>query len=633
MSTLRTDTLQTTDSSFTIDVDQLGAGSVLRTDLANAVDPAKGAALVGFKNTTVADRLLHDYVSALDYGADPTGVADSTAAVMAARAAGGTVKLPCKRDGTVATYKLGLTALPAGTTLIGDGELTELVPLTNISRGVITVNSSSSSTFIDDLSFINLTFRGSVLVDGFAEQVHLLTLNGVRNALVTGCRFYGFRGDGLYIGSGDVGGQERHNHNVTVINNIFDGLNNDNRNGVSVIDGTNITIENNTFQNCTRSNMPGAIDIEPDNFAFHAIDGINIVRNKFRNVGGSPGVVCLFMGSSIIPSPRGILIEGNNFADSVTSTDHAEIFMGTTRVLTDSDLWSGIRIVNNVGRNGSRAIDIRAVKGVNIEGNTWQGYTKGSSLGVQSDNTQAPRDVYHGRNRYVTNGYLGGAGMQVGSVNYLTHEKNTWEECGNGAAGSYALEYLPGTSTYIKHYQNKFKSAGGATLSGVVNSGASWDIATNTQIGDEFLNNLSNSFSAYESDMLWSTYVPVVAGATTAGTGTYTTQFGRFRKVGKTVQYSVHIDMTSHTGTGLIRVSLPLNAASQIDTTMPMGSLTTNGCAGLGVMGVLNSGAVVNGVTGAANAYGYAVGAASFIQIVIPAGAFSVYHTGTYITS
>ena len=60
---------------------------------------------------------------------------------------------------------------------------------------------------MDDLTFFNLTFLGSVAANGFAEQNHLLTLNGVRNCLVYRCRFIGFRGDGVYIGSGDLGGQ------------------------------------------------------------------------------------------------------------------------------------------------------------------------------------------------------------------------------------------------------------------------------------------------------------------------------------------------------------------------------------------------------------------------------------------
>lgn len=57
--------------------------AILRQDLADAVNPAKGAALVGYKGRTVADR-LGDTVSVKDFMAVGDGVADDTAAVQAA---------------------------------------------------------------------------------------------------------------------------------------------------------------------------------------------------------------------------------------------------------------------------------------------------------------------------------------------------------------------------------------------------------------------------------------------------------------------------------------------------------------------------------------------------------------------
>lgn len=57
MSTLRTDTLQTTDSSFTIPVSNIQSTTGLnsfKSDLANTADIAKGAALVGYNGTNLA---------------------------------------------------------------------------------------------------------------------------------------------------------------------------------------------------------------------------------------------------------------------------------------------------------------------------------------------------------------------------------------------------------------------------------------------------------------------------------------------------------------------------------------------------------------------------------------------------
>ncbi|MNF24041.1 Pectate lyase superfamily protein [compost metagenome] len=53
MSTLRTDTLQTTDSSYTININSIAN----RIDLANNTDPTKGAALVGFDGTNLKVQL------------------------------------------------------------------------------------------------------------------------------------------------------------------------------------------------------------------------------------------------------------------------------------------------------------------------------------------------------------------------------------------------------------------------------------------------------------------------------------------------------------------------------------------------------------------------------------------------
>ena len=43
-------------------------------------------------------------------------------------------------------------------------------------------------------------------------------------------------------------------------------------------------------------------------------------------------------------------------------------------------------------------------------------------------------------------------------------------------------------------------------------------------------------------------------GTTTAGTGTYTTQTGKYHKVGKLVYFTLGLDWTAHTGTGAIRI-------------------------------------------------------------------------------
>jgi hypothetical protein len=52
------------------------------------------------------------------------------------------------------------------------------------------------------------------------------------------------------------------------------------------------------------------------------------------------------------------------------------------------------------------------------------------------------------------------------------------------------------------------------------------------------------------------TFTPLVKGTVTTGTGTYTTQFGRYQRVGTRVWYEISLILTAHTGSGNMYVDL-----------------------------------------------------------------------------
>lgn len=89
--------------------------AILRGDLADAADPAKGAGLSGYKGRSVASR-LSDVVSVKDFGAKGDGVTDDSAAIQAAHDAfsgndGGTIYFPRGRyrvDSTINITKAGV---------------------------------------------------------------------------------------------------------------------------------------------------------------------------------------------------------------------------------------------------------------------------------------------------------------------------------------------------------------------------------------------------------------------------------------------------------------------------------------------------------------------------------------------
>ena len=61
----------------------------------------------------------------------------------------------------------------------------------------------------------------------------------------------------------------------------------------------------------------------------------------------------------------------------------------------------------------------------------------------------------------------------------------------------------------------------------------------------------ANTLDDYEEG----TFTPTITGTTTAGTGTYSTQDGRYTKIGRVVNYQIYIIWSAHTGTGNMDVS------------------------------------------------------------------------------
>jgi hypothetical protein len=80
----------------------------------------------------------------------------------------------------------------------------------------------------------------------------------------------------------------------------------------------------------------------------------------------------------------------------------------------------------------------------------------------------------------------------------------------------------------------------------------------------------ANTLDDYEEG----SFTPTIVGATTAGTGTYTTQAGRYTKVGNLVHAALECQWTAHTGTGNMRVAgLPFTSSSDV---RHVGSCITN---------------------------------------------------------
>jgi len=68
----------------------------------------------------------------------------------------------------------------------------------------------------------------------------------------------------------------------------------------------------------------------------------------------------------------------------------------------------------------------------------------------------------------------------------------------------------------------------------------------------------ANTLDDYEEG----SFTPVIEGQTTAGTGTYSIQVGRYTKIGNLVTVQIHLNWTAHTGTGNILIAnLPFTSS------------------------------------------------------------------------
>ena len=65
------------------------------------------------------------------------------------------------------------------------------------------------------------------------------------------------------------------------------------------------------------------------------------------------------------------------------------------------------------------------------------------------------------------------------------------------------------------------------------------------------------------------TWTPTIIGTTTAGTGTYSAQLGRYTRIGRTVYIQLQLIWTAHTGTGNMKIAgLPFTSNASIPSQM-----------------------------------------------------------------
>lgn len=422
------------------------------------------------------------------WGALGNGVQDDTAALQAAINAGGMVFLPA------GTYLTDTLTLHSNLTIAGTGagSVIKQNTTTAASMGTLYANSGSASAFIENVTLRDFRIEGpSIVTPVFDEHVHLMGLHGMKHLNIERVQFIGFKGDGLLLGSGLSGGHERHNQWAQVRDCFFDGINKENRNGISIIDGEGITIEGCTFTRLSKSTMPGAVDIEP-NYLFQVCRDIRVVGNKFLDIGAGVGAVAfVFQELAYTKPPFGFVVDGNYFdCADVTAIRYSRGYSSTGVGVPATEPDCGLRIVNNTVVTAYRSMEIYGAKGFVVDGNSFLHGARDTYISYVTAGSTVRNGVIS-NNLFRRQGTASGVGMMLGTAHYLSFRDNIIED-----SQVIAIKFHNGDSSYISFIGNRWLNPGSVTTTAISKeAGHTFNTATNI-FRDNFHPGLSVYFTA-----------------------------------------------------------------------------------------------------------------------------------------
>jgi hypothetical protein len=399
----------------------------------------------------------HGWTSVREFGAKGDGKHDDTAAFQAAILKARKVFVPR------GTYLVGDLLLQSHSALLGEGS-NSVLRQGRKATYVASVNPRDlaprdSAHNMRGILLSGIHFFGNCVEDGFAEHYHLLNVNGCSGMIVEDCRFTAFRGDGIYLGSGNTPGHVAHNERVTIRRCAFDGVNSENRNGISVIDGDGIAIEDCTFEACSRPDMPGAIDLEPDENPTHVLRNIAIRRNRVSRYNGGVGAISLILPiKEFHTPPSGFIIE-NNIIDgggrpgiTLKRYENADESTPSTLVVV-----RGNRVFNT-----SNPLLVSGMKDVRIVDNTFEDSLNEAVLSHQNHGNSS--GVRFEDNRFIRIGSVSGVSLRLNKTRGVSLRGNRFTEFGR-IAGGVAIEASLVAAADIDWTSNNFEGReGGANF-------------------------------------------------------------------------------------------------------------------------------------------------------------------------
>ena len=328
-------------------------------------------------------------------------------------------------------------------------------------------------------------FLGTVVSDGFQEFKHLIMMQGATDIDIQTCWFTGWQGDALVIRSGNFTAAAQ-NINVKVKGCVFDGVNNNNRNAISITDVYGMTIRDNKFINCTRNGsptytapdaydtfdteqgppMPGAIDIEPNTAdTYVVLNDIYIGHNTCSNIQGNVAAIGMtmpiatedFTGQPV----RNITVEHNVLDDVNTGLRFSQV---QNAMVTNALTPANVKMFNNTITDATaRSFWLFGVRGVDMSYNHFERCANAGAIGwiAVEENCE---QVNINNNYFRHCGTVDGSALTVYKSSHLDFIGNVFDNCGvTGGGFGVLFSFTAGTSSEIRIERNTLVNNEGLT--------------------------------------------------------------------------------------------------------------------------------------------------------------------------
>ncbi|HBS4243290.1 TPA: right-handed parallel beta-helix repeat-containing protein [Klebsiella quasipneumoniae subsp. quasipneumoniae] len=322
--------------------------------------------------------------------------------------------------------------------------------------------------------------------------------------------------------------------------------------------------ENTEVINCTFKNMPGcgasvrgSLTIASENISISgcqvydcgniglqvsSFDGLNMTTNIVRRCADN-GIDVYGNSSETTPIGTNFSIVGNTVSDCLTGIFLETVADGTVTGNNLSDNTQNIQVnrITSQPRN------------ITITGNT----IEGGAYGIRVQGDMRGVTIIGNTLRGCTDAMLRFGNATTANVSYVNVRNNTFVPL---LTTTYIVWIGGGTASRVTIKNNTVENTVGLTSDYLYHNEAATSFAVVVDNWNFWGGSLGNTGTERYAE---GTFTPVVAGATTGGTGTYSNQYGKYTRIGNLVHFTLSVTWTAHTGSGPILIQgLPFTSTS-----------------------------------------------------------------------